>query len=579
MVIFKRWRLLVLALMTMLLVACTDLAGEVAIVATIPPQRPADAQNPPLPDTPPDLENGAQIYQQNCTRCHGENGAGNGELVESGEVPRMPSFLEPAHMRQQTVAYYYDIISNGNLANLMPPWRDALSAQERWDVALYAYTLHYEETLIAQGEALAQADDVSDALQLASDAELAERTTLTGEDAYALVAYQRMQTVQGTVSDGEASAPVPALESANFSGVITQGSPNADLPTTIRLQLQYGDFNQNTEVLDGTVDADGRFSFEDVPVLPNSSYFAVAFYDGRAFLSDPLTTNALQAENSLDVTVYETSTAPNIVNQTGMDIIIDYVTVPDLGTGLMVNQVNTYENPTDYVFHLQPEGQDVRVSLLVSLPVGAVILDPPEQTAFIPVQDQYALIDTRPVYPGEHIVETDYFIPYDGNAQTVDIRLNNRFDGDVTIIVSVPELQVASDTYRFEETIAIGSEQNPLSATVYSGSVDFQAGASVTFDIEGHISDDDTSVVLTRNQVVPILIAVFIATILVMVGVMLYLRRNQDRTQREIDLIMAQISQLDQQHDAGEINHDAYQQQRAELRQRLAQLMDEGNTE
>ena len=34
------------------------------------------------------------------------------------------------------------------------------------------------------------------------------------------------------------------------------------------------------------MDANGQFSFNDIPVLENSTYFAVAFYDGRAFLSE-----------------------------------------------------------------------------------------------------------------------------------------------------------------------------------------------------------------------------------------------------------------------------------------------------
>ena len=36
----------------------------------------------------------------------------------------------------------------------MPPWQNALSEQERWDVTLYSYTLGYTETLLAAGESL-----------------------------------------------------------------------------------------------------------------------------------------------------------------------------------------------------------------------------------------------------------------------------------------------------------------------------------------------------------------------------------------------------------------------------------------
>ena len=40
-----------------------------------------------------------------------------------------------------------------NIAKLMPPWENALSEAERWDVALYSYTLAYDEALLEAGRA------------------------------------------------------------------------------------------------------------------------------------------------------------------------------------------------------------------------------------------------------------------------------------------------------------------------------------------------------------------------------------------------------------------------------------------
>jgi hypothetical protein len=42
-----------------------------------------------------------------------------------------------------------------------------------------------------------------------------------------------------------------------------------------------------------------------------------------------------------------------------------------------------------------------------------------------------------------------------------------------------------------------------------------------------------------------------------------------------IDGLIRQIAELDTQHDAGQINHDLYQQQRAILKARLTELMNE----
>lgn len=573
------WRILpVIIIFSFALSACADLAGDVQIVETVSPNTSNTAQE--LPANPPDIANGARIFQQNCTSCHGATGAGDGALVENGDVPRIGSFLDPVHMRQQSPEFYYDIISNGNLVNLMPPWNGSLSVQERWDVAMYAYTLHYTPEQITRGAELV--DNPSSELVLAGDADLLAETGLDGEDAYAALAYQRLQSVQnwGEIAPEATQAPEISLETVNFTGVVMQGSPNVSLPSDILVQLQYGDFLDVAEVIDATLDTNGQFNFEDVPVLENSTYFAVAFYDGRAFLSDPLTTSDLQADNLVDIVLYETTTAPNIVNLTSMELVLDYITVPDLGTGIVTNQFSVYDNPTDYVFHLAPEGQDIRVSLLISLPIGAVILDAQESN-FIPVQDQYALIDTRPVYPGRHTAETSYFLPYVGDAQTVDILVNNHFVGEVSIILAETDLEIISDIFTFDEQINIGSDEAPVMAKVYRGTVDLQPGQSVVFDIEGSIgsnTSDDANIV-TQDQLIPILAVVGIVMVVLVGAVMFFLRTSSNNPQQRLDKIVAEISQLEDLHDAGRINHDAFQQKRTALKQELAKLMAESNQE
>lgn len=572
---FNSWRLIALALLISLIAgACGNLAGDVQIVATVVPQVQATLIPLEHPANAPDVANGQRLFTQNCTSCHGINGVGDGELVENGSVPRMGSFLDPVHVRQQSPEYYYNTITNGNLINLMPPWSGSLSVQDRWDVAMYVYTLQYSEAQISQGEILVE--NPSTEIQLAGDNELAGETGLEGEDAFAAVAYQRTQSIQNWGVD---PVDIPQLENVNFSGVITQGSPNAILPQDIRLQLQYGDFIETFDAVDGVIDENGQFSFNDIPVSENNTYFAVAFYDGRPFLSESLTTRELQASNTVDITLYETSTAPNIINLTGIELILEYLTVPDLGTGIIVNQFYVYENPTDYVFHLEPEGQDIRVSLLISLPIGAVMLNAQEQGNFIPVQDEYMLIDTRPVYPGEHYSETSYFIPYETDAQTIDIRMNNQFSGDVKIIVVDPGLSISGELLSYSEDINVASEDDPVMASVYTGTVDLQSGSSFIFDIEGNVNQTNGATVLTGDQFIPVLIVVVILVIVLVAGMMFYLRGGRSRIQGEIDSLIIEISRLEDMHDAGQMNHDVFQQKRSELKARLSELMKESQAE
>ena len=87
-----------------------------------------------------DAANGARLYAQHCTACHGANGAGDGELAAKLPGP-LPNFTDAQLAAVREPQAWFNIISNGNLAALMPPWKDRLSAQERWDLVAHLYSL------------------------------------------------------------------------------------------------------------------------------------------------------------------------------------------------------------------------------------------------------------------------------------------------------------------------------------------------------------------------------------------------------------------------------------------------------
>lgn len=195
-----RWTLLLwFGVMTIVsLSACTGLAGDTEIVATIPIGN-ASADNPvalqsteeipnaaqvaqgtgptptslasfgisvddlQTPEAPgdlgypaaaPNLVNGSAIFAQRCTACHGTLGEGDGPLVLNGEVPAPPSFQDEEYVRTINPKDWFRTITNGRIENLMPPWKDALTEQERWDVAMYTYTLHYTADQLELGSIL-----------------------------------------------------------------------------------------------------------------------------------------------------------------------------------------------------------------------------------------------------------------------------------------------------------------------------------------------------------------------------------------------------------------------------------------
>lgn len=567
-----RVRLLLGAVAIFVVAACTDLAGGGEIVATLPPAAPTEEII--LPPTNPDLANGRHIFAEHCTECHAADGSGQGDLVLSGEVPEMPSFLDAAHVREQTLSYYYDIITNGNLANVMPPWVDSLSVQERWDVAMYVYTLHYTPEQIAQGEALGLDSNIG--LSLASDAELASELDIEGEEAFAAVAYQRVQQTSNfdAVDEPLPETTQPAFDAVTFTGTVTNGSAGGSVPAGLVATLRYGNQADGLQEQSVNVAADNTFRFEDVPYDPTYQYFAAVTYQDRGFVSELLPATDVDEVTDLSITLYETTGEASVVTQTGMQLIIEELNVEDLGSGLVVTQGNLYENNSDRMFLLQPEGQDVAVSLLIQLPAGSVILTE-NDPRYIVAQEQFAVIDQLPVYPGQHTNDAFYFLPYE-NGAVIDLPLNNRFDGEITVTIASDTVMLSGDGFSGAETLNLGTEEQPVIARRYTSTQQHQPGESIVFQLQGQLSilmQEDAGAVVTGDRLLLILGFGALGVVFIVIAVLLLLRRGGS-VDAQINKLQAQIVQLEKQHEAGQINHDVFQQKRQKLREQVRALME-----
>ena len=121
--------------------ACSGLSGEPQIMATVAPRQSVESVATTVDVWQPDIVNGARIYAERCTECHGINGNGRGELVQARSVEQPLDMTDRGLVSVKSPLEWYEIITRGRIENLMPPWENALSDRERWDVALYAYTL------------------------------------------------------------------------------------------------------------------------------------------------------------------------------------------------------------------------------------------------------------------------------------------------------------------------------------------------------------------------------------------------------------------------------------------------------
>jgi mono/diheme cytochrome c family protein len=94
------------------------------------------------------LEQGEQIYAENCATCHGE--AGSGELLGSAD------FTDLREIADLAPRDLYLTVTQGR--GSMPGWQSLLSQDQRWAVIDYVLAFSYDASLEAAPEATAMAD-------------------------------------------------------------------------------------------------------------------------------------------------------------------------------------------------------------------------------------------------------------------------------------------------------------------------------------------------------------------------------------------------------------------------------------
>jgi high-affinity iron transporter len=93
-----------------------------------------------LPAQAPALARGAEVYQANCSGCHGSVGRGDGPQA-AGLEPPPANLADHAALHDVSPLDYYRRISIGTVGTAMPAFEARLPAEDRWAAALYASVL------------------------------------------------------------------------------------------------------------------------------------------------------------------------------------------------------------------------------------------------------------------------------------------------------------------------------------------------------------------------------------------------------------------------------------------------------
>ena len=92
-------------------------------------------------------QRGRQLYEKNCSACHGANGDGNGS--RSALLGAKPRSLGATPLNRPAL---YAAIADGKTGTDMPAWKTVLRSQSIADLSEYLWRTHYQPARPAKAD-------------------------------------------------------------------------------------------------------------------------------------------------------------------------------------------------------------------------------------------------------------------------------------------------------------------------------------------------------------------------------------------------------------------------------------------
>jgi high-affinity iron transporter len=154
-----------------------------------------------LPSGALDTAEGHTLYVKNCSTCHGMAGAGDGPSAHT--LSTAPPGIGARKLTPElTPTLAYNVVSVGVRGTAMPAFGAALTAQQRWNVINYVYSLRGERMVlpVARADATAIPGDTASPVILALldsalDFARSGKTAEAGDRAFdAYIAFEPLET-------------------------------------------------------------------------------------------------------------------------------------------------------------------------------------------------------------------------------------------------------------------------------------------------------------------------------------------------------------------------------------------------
>lgn len=618
--------IIALAPLAFFLSACNfTLAEDITPPPNYVPPTPAPTLGPLYPAQAPSTENGAAIYAEKCSPCHGETGLGDGEQgIQLGVT--VPAFGLPEVARPASLAQWYTTVTRGNMERFMPPFT-SLSDQERWDVSAYAMTLHTSQEEIEMGRQLFEtncADCSTDffkdlsKMSALSEVELARiikqgnedipafGTNLGEDEVWAVAAYLRTLTyvtdsvasastplstaepaaVVGTTVTSDAQTPSteqtpvgPALSTVARAGFGTvsgsvENKTGAALPSDLKVTLRGYDHGadpstgpQEVFSQEGQVNTDGSFVFENVEIPLNRIFIAELAFDGMDLQSG--FTIVKEGETGLSlppITLYEKTEDTSALVIEEARIFFEYGT-----DNIQVFNVYSLRNPNDAIIVVKlSENSEIP---FIKSPEGS------SGFGYEHMQDSESFVQTENGFAIPPSEGTYGLVAFASLPKSKELAFSQEFVLPITsVTVFLPEGVTAKNSEMTD--LGVQPIQN-FNYHIYE-LANVGAGDKLAFTVSGAPKEAAAaSTPETINSNKNLLIgAAALGIALVLAGAWMYLRDRKhveeaddveakDDEFESSEDVMDAIIALDDLHRAKKLSDEAHQKRRAELKEIL----------
>ena len=407
---------------------------------------------------------GETIFLQRCASCHGEKGDGNSDLAD--QLPdTLPDFTAPDYADGKTPQELFDVITNGRMDKMMPPWGNELSEADRWDAVAYIWSLHLTPDQIAQSQQLYEQNCAS--CHGSSGAGVEEGTpdlrnpqwlSATDDDIIAAMTSEAHPDVPDV---GESDLPLLANAVRRFSlgfdqtEVVVEGSGDVsilvkngttgDILPNHPVRLYIFEQDQFADMREGETDGDGQVQFTGLPTNPTWTYIAETSYQDLTYHSEPGQFAPDADMLDLTVSVYDPGATKDSVSIERAHWLIDLTTPGFVDVG----EVYVFANAADRVYAGErPDPNAAPRVLEIPLPADAININVDGQNVEGRFQiDGTTVIDTQPLPPGTIQIFLRYSLPVVDGQVVVShpllyyTRMLNLLAPDIGITVDAPDWQ------------------------------------------------------------------------------------------------------------------------------------------